>query len=189
MVSSGLRYYSCIGNRSTIRGNYEMPALRHPSEKICTLQEVVNLSTNVRAAGEKVILTSGCFDLVHAAHADYVYRAAQHGFLVLGINSDQFVQRLKGPNRPIRTENDRALLMAGLEPVGAVVIFDDDVELITAVRPQVYVASTTSHVTLDADPLRARALQAINAQVIELGSSDVGTSTTKLIERIRSTGT
>ena len=97
------------------------------------------------------------------------------------------MQRLKGPKRPIRTENDRALLMAGLEPVGAVVIFDDDVELITAVRPQVYVASTTSHVTLDSDPRRKTALESMGARIVEFGEFGLGISTTKIIERIQST--
>ena len=89
-----------------------------------------------------VVLTNGCFDILHAGHVFYLEHARMHGtHLVVGVNSDASVRKLKGEGRPINKECDRAFVLAGLECVTAVTIFPDDsaVALIHMVMPQVWV--------------------------------------------------
>ena len=93
----------------------------------------------VTAPTEKIALTSGCFDLLHRGHLQYLCDASRQGFLIVGVNSDSFVRRLKGQTRPIREQNDRLFTVAGFEPVGLAVIFDDDVALIQAAKPDIYI--------------------------------------------------
>ena len=87
-----------------------------------------------------LVFTNGVFDLLHPGHIDVLNAARAAGdALVVGINSDDSVRRLKGPSRPVRTESDRAFVVAALECVDAVVVFDEDtpLELINAIRPDV----------------------------------------------------
>ena len=95
-----------------------------------------------RALGKSVAFTNGCFDILHAGHASILEFAKQQAdLLVLGINSDASVKRLKGPTRPINNERDRAFLCASLQAVDAVVIFEQDTpyELIKIIKPDVLV--------------------------------------------------
>jgi len=95
-----------------------------------------------RAAGERIVFTNGVFDLLHRGHVEYLAKArALGGRLVVGINSDASVRRLKGPARPIVAAGDRAALLEALACVDLAVIFDDDTpaRLIEAVRPDVLV--------------------------------------------------
>jgi len=92
--------------------------------------------------GKKVVFTNGCFDLIHAGHAHYLSEAKKLGdILVVGLNSDASVRRLKGPKRPILPQNMRSFLLDSLKPVDYVVIFDEDTptELIKAIKPDVLV--------------------------------------------------
>ena len=89
-----------------------------------------------------VVFTNGVFDLLHPGHVDVLVGARSRGdALVVGINSDTSVKRLKGPDRPIRSEADRAFVLASLEAVDAVCVFDEDtpLELVRALRPDVIV--------------------------------------------------
>lgn len=91
---------------------------------------------------DSVVFTNGCFDILHVGHVRYLQQAKSLGkFLVVGVNSDASVQRLKGPTRPIQNENDRAEILAALASVDFVVIFDQETpeELIRAIRPGVLV--------------------------------------------------
>jgi D-beta-D-heptose 7-phosphate kinase / D-beta-D-heptose 1-phosphate adenosyltransferase len=93
-----------------------------------------------RAAGERVVFTNGCFDLLHVGHVTYLERARRHGQrLVVGLNTDRSVRALKGPERPLIGEQDRARVLAALAAVDGVVLFDEDtpIELIRALRPDV----------------------------------------------------
>lgn len=95
-----------------------------------------------KAAGETVVFTNGCFDLLHYGHVDYLFRAADLGSkLVVALNTDASVSRLKGPHRPIQSEASRALVMAGLGCVDAVTFFDEPTPetLIELLLPQVLV--------------------------------------------------
>ena len=90
----------------------------------------------------RVVFTNGVFDLLHPGHIDVLVGARSHGeALVVGVNSDASVKRLKGPDRPIRSEADRAFVLASLEAVDAVCVFDEDtpLELVRALRPDVIV--------------------------------------------------
>ena len=102
--------------------------------------EIAAVAERWRRAGKRVVFTNGCFDLLHAGHIQYLQASRARGdALIVGINADASVRRLKGPSRPVIGEEDRAHLMAALACVDAVVIFDEDtpLELIRAVRPDV----------------------------------------------------
>lgn len=95
-----------------------------------------------RQAGKKIVFTNGCFDILHAGHVSVLEFSRSKGDeLVVGLNSDASVRRLKGPTRPVNTQADRALVLAALESVSAVCIFDEDTpyNLIKQVSPDVLV--------------------------------------------------
>jgi D-beta-D-heptose 7-phosphate kinase/D-beta-D-heptose 1-phosphate adenosyltransferase len=115
---------------------------RPEGSKLLSRDELVAEVRRRRRGGQKIVFTNGCFDLLHAGHVRLLRKAAALGdFLVVGINSDASVRRLKGPNRPIQTEDARAEVLGGLESVQAVSLFDEDtpLELITAISPDVLV--------------------------------------------------
>lgn len=92
--------------------------------------------------GQKIVFTNGCFDVLHFGHVHYLLQAKKLGdILVIGLNSDDSVRRLKGPTRPINGENERALVLAALVCVDYVTLFEEDTpeELIKVVRPDVLV--------------------------------------------------
>lgn len=94
------------------------------------------------AAGEKIVFSNGCFDLIHRGHIDYLAKAADMGTkLVLGLNTDASVSKLKGPHRPIQDEQSRQFILSALAFVDAVTLFDDETpyELIKLVQPDVLV--------------------------------------------------
>lgn len=156
----------------------------HPEEKI--VDSLPYLSRRCqeqrRLIEDPVVLTSGCFDLLHGGHLEYLIEASSKGFLVVGINSDPFVKRLKGASRPIRGQDDRVFTIAGFEVVDLAVIFDDDIELIKAVHPNIYVASSTSHGRVWDDPSRLSVLREIGCVIFEI-SSKKEESTTDMIRR------
>ena len=95
-----------------------------------------------RKKGQKIVFTNGCFDILHAGHVSVLEFSRSKGdLLVVGLNSDASVRRLKGPTRPVNTQADRALVLAALESVSAVCIFNEDTpyDLIKLVRPDVLV--------------------------------------------------
>ena len=111
-------------------------------QKIMSLQSLQELVVSWKAAGETIVFTNGCFDLLHFGHVDYLYRAADLGTkLVVALNTDDSVSRLKGPNRPIQSETSRGLVMAGLGCVDAVCFFEEPTpaQLIEALMPHVLV--------------------------------------------------
>ena len=111
-------------------------------EHIKTLGEITALSEELKARGKKIIFTNGCFDILHAGHVRYLETAKSYGdILILGLNSDRSVTTLKGEGRPINIQMDRAYILAALEAVDYVVVFDEDTpyDLIKAVKPHVLV--------------------------------------------------
>ena len=97
---------------------------------------------NIRKSGQKRVFTNGCFDILHAGHVSVLEFARSKGdVLVVGVNSDASVKRLKGPSRPVNKQADRALVLAALESVSAVCVFDEDTpyNLIKLIRPDVLV--------------------------------------------------
>lgn len=110
------------------------------ADKVCTLDALLSRVAVWRTAGEKIVFTNGCFDLLHAGHVTYLEGARNLGDrLIVGLNTDRSVSALKGPTRPVIQEADRARVMAALESVDAVVLFDEDtpLDLIRAIRPDV----------------------------------------------------
>lgn len=109
---------------------------------IGSLQSVSEAIRKLQAEGRKVVFTNGCFDILHSGHIDLLRRARELGdALVVAINTDSSVVRIKGPNRPIVPENDRAELLAALEMVDFVCMFDEDtpLEAILKIHPDVLV--------------------------------------------------
>src|SRR5690606_18643620 len=110
------------------------------ADKVCDLQALQARVDHWRSRGERIVFTNGCFDLLHAGHVTYLEAARKAGDrLVLGLNTDRSVKILKGPTRPIIHESDRARVLAALEAVDAVILFDEDtpLELIKTIRPDV----------------------------------------------------
>ncbi|AFD08497.1 D-glycero-beta-D-manno-heptose 1-phosphate adenylyltransferase [Solitalea canadensis] len=112
------------------------------SSKIVTKEELKRKIAIWQFLNEKVVFTNGCFDLLHLGHVDYLSKAADLGnHLVIGLNSDASTTNLKGPNRPIQDEHSRAMLLAAIGFVDAVVLFDEETpfELIKFLQPDVLV--------------------------------------------------
>lgn len=110
--------------------------------KIVGLRTLQKRVRQWRALGKKIVFTNGCFDILHAGHVSVLEFSRNQGdILIVGLNSDASVKRLKGPTRPINTQADRALVLAALESVSAVCVFEEDTpyNLIKAVRPDVLV--------------------------------------------------
>jgi D-glycero-beta-D-manno-heptose 1-phosphate adenylyltransferase len=115
------------------------------SAPIVDRDDLVGLVDQRRAEGNRIILTNGCFDLFHVGHTRYLYGAKElDGFVVVGINSDVQVRRLKGEGRPYMQEEERAEIVASLRPVDAVTIFEEPTveELIAAIRPDIHAKGT-----------------------------------------------
>jgi rfaE bifunctional protein nucleotidyltransferase chain/domain len=110
--------------------------------KIHTWETLKTQVATWQAQGKKIVFSNGCFDLVHKGHIDYLNRAADLGdVLVMGLNTDASVSKLKGPHRPIQDEQSRLLIIAALQCVSAVVLFSEETpyDLIKLVQPDVLV--------------------------------------------------
>jgi D-beta-D-heptose 7-phosphate kinase/D-beta-D-heptose 1-phosphate adenosyltransferase len=115
---------------------------QHGANKICSRSELLSKVGRWRVAGERIVFTNGCFDLLHAGHVSLLQQARHEGDrLVVGLNSDRSVAALKGPTRPVVGERERARVLAALASVDAVTLFDEDtpLHLIKLVRPDVLV--------------------------------------------------
>jgi len=147
---------------------------------IKTLNEITVLSKELKARGKKIIFTNGCFDILHAGHVRYLETAKSYGdVLILGLNSDRSVKALKGENRPINTQLDRAYILAALEAVDYVVVFDDDTpyDLIKAIKPHILVKG--------GDYEGKQVVGQDIADELKLVQFVDGKSTTKTIEKIQ----
>lgn len=109
--------------------------------KIIYDNEIKNIVDRLKADGKIIVFTNGCFDILHAGHVRYLKAARELGdCLILGLNSDQSVRKIKGPTRPINTQEDRAEVLSALSAVDYVVIFDEATaeNLIVAIQPAIY---------------------------------------------------
>ena len=141
---------------------------------------------DVRARGGRVVFTNGCFDLLHPGHVRYLTAARALGdALVLGLNSDASVRRLKGPKRPILRAAERAEVLAGLAAVDHLIFFDDDTprSLIAALRPDILVKGAD---WAEADIAGAAEVRAAGGRVERIDLVP-GVSTSELIRRLRGT--
>lgn len=110
--------------------------------KVLDQNNLTDTVLKYKKLGKKIIFTNGCFDLLHVGHIRYLDQAKTFGdILIVGINSDASVQRLKGPTRPIQNENDRAEILASLKAVDHTVLFNEEtpLELIKKIKPDILV--------------------------------------------------
>jgi D-beta-D-heptose 7-phosphate kinase/D-beta-D-heptose 1-phosphate adenosyltransferase len=109
---------------------------------IKTREEIKKIRTQLKSDGKKVVFTNGVFDLIHAGHVDYLLKAKQLGdVLILALNTDSSVKRIKGNKRPILKQDERAFIVSNLKPVDYVTFFEDDTpaEIISDLIPDVLV--------------------------------------------------
>lgn len=137
----------------------------------------------LRVEGKAIVFTNGCFDIIHRGHVHYLEKARAMGdVLVVGVNTDRSVRRLKGPGRPITGEDDRAHVVAGLAAVDFVCLFDEATphELVRELLPDVIVkgAGYDEDTIVGADIVRGRGGRVVAIEPLE------GRSTSAIIERI-----
>ena len=159
---------------------------RTPESKILTRDAMLAERDRLRDAGSALVFTNGCFDLLHAGHVDYLsFARAQGDALLVGINSDASVRKNKGEGRPLVPQDDRARVLAALEAVDYVVIFDEDepADLVAAVLPDVLVKGEDwSHYVSGRETVEA------NGGKVVLAKLTPGRSTSSIIDTIRNSG-
>jgi len=148
-----------------------------------SLSELKSICKQLREEGKRIVFTNGCFDLIHAGHIDYLSKAKAMGdVLIVGLNSDDSVRRIKGEKRPILSENERMFILSNLKPVDYVVLFAEDtpLKLIEELLPDILVKG--------ADWARD---DIVGADVVVANGGEVKTikflndqSTSKIIEKI-----
>ena len=143
--------------------------------------------SRLRTSGQKIVFTNGCFDLIHGGHVQLFDEARRQGnYLIVGLNSDDSVRRLKGSTRPVLPEEERAKIIDALEPVDDVVIFPEDTpgELIKVLTPDVLVkgADYRKEEIVGADYVEARGGEVYRVELVE------GRSTSEIIAQIRRDG-
>lgn len=150
------------------------------------LNELCSKLTALRQSGKRIVFTNGCFDILHAGHTTYLNSASDLGdVLVVGLNSDDSIRRLKGETRPINSMADRKIVLEALRSVGFVITFDEDtpLELIKAIQPDVLVkgGDYTPDTIVGADVVKERGGQVVVIPLLE------GRSTTSIIDKIHHT--
>ncbi len=151
--------------------------------KIVGLKDLVQKLNTVRRSGRRMVFTNGCFDIIHAGHLRYLNAARSEGdMLVVGLNSDASVRKIKSQNRPIVPQEQRAEVLAGLACVDYVILFDDPdpLNLIVALKPDVLVkgADWKEEEIIGADVVTARGGRVVRVDLVP----DI--STTQIIQRI-----
>jgi rfaE bifunctional protein nucleotidyltransferase chain/domain len=155
--------------------------------EVITRTDVVKIRERWKREGKKVVFTNGCFDIIHRGHVEYLTKAKALGdILIVGMNTDASVRRLKGPERPVVCQEDRALVLAALRVVDYVCLFDEDTpyELIKAVIPDVLVKGSDWKID-----------SIVGKDIVEAAGGKVQTidfvsnrSTTNIIEKIANSG-
>ena len=149
-----------------------------------TRAEAAAFAENARRAGRRVVFTNGVFDILHPGHIRYLQQARALGdVLIIGLNSDASVRRNKGPERPINTEEERAEILAALESVDAVTVFDEDTpaDIITAIQPDILVkgADWAEDAIVGRDTVEARGGRVVRVPI------EQGYSTTEIVRKVR----
>lgn len=158
--------------------------IRLPQSKILPIDALPSLSDQLHKRNSLIVSTNGCFDLLHLGHTQYLTQARQLGdVLVCGINSDASVKRLKGPHRPIFSQEVRAKQLAALEAVDYVVIFEEEtpVNLINLLRPQIHAKGADYQ---NQDIPEKECIEALGGKLIFLPLVP-DYSTTSLIQKIK----
>lgn len=152
--------------------------------KILTPDTINPFLTQCQKDNKSIVFTNGCFDILHRGHVEYLAAAASLGdILFLGLNTDASVRKLKGPNRPVNDEQARAVVLASLQAIGAVMLFDEDTpyELIKKVQPDVLVkgADYNPEDIVGYDIVKAKGGKITTIEFVE------GFSTTRIIEKMK----
>lgn len=160
-----------------------MKEIERIEHKIICQKDLNNLILKWREENQKIVFTNGCFDLLHLGHVDYLAKAKDLGDrLIIGVNTDSSVKRLKGKNRPLQDENSRLHILAALHSVDAVVLFDEDTpyELIKKIQPDILVKGADYKIEniVGYDIVTSRGGSVQTIEFIE------GYSTTKIEQRI-----
>jgi D-glycero-beta-D-manno-heptose 1-phosphate adenylyltransferase len=158
-------------------------------EKIIPWDKLPAWRAAVRAGGKQLVVTNGCFDLLHLGHVTYLEAARNLGqALLIGVNGDEAVRALKGPNRPLNEEQDRAALLAALESVDGVCIFSERTatRFLAAAQPDIYVKGGDYTLeTLNRD--ERQTVEEAGGQIVIMPVVP-GRSTTTLLDRISQLG-
>jgi D-beta-D-heptose 7-phosphate kinase/D-beta-D-heptose 1-phosphate adenosyltransferase len=154
---------------------------------VLTRETLLHRAAEWRATGQRLVFTNGCFDLLHVGHITLLEQCRSFGDkLILGINTDAGVQRLKGPSRPIVNQQDRARVLSALAAIDAVVLFDEDtpLELIRELKPDVLVkgGDYTEATVVGAELVRAHGGR------VEIVPTVEGFSTTGIIQKMTTPG-
>ena len=171
----------------TLNEIYEYESSLHKSNSsshIKTFDEIEKLAEEFHKKGKKIVFTNGCFDILHVGHVKYLEIAKSYAdILIVGLNSDSSVSKLKGPTRPINTQDDRAYILASLESVDYVVIFEEETpyELIKLIKPHILVKG--------GDYKGKNVVGKDIANELKLVQFVNGKSTTKIIQRIQNNET
>ena len=153
-------------------------------EKIVARETLASLLEEHRRQGRRIVFTNGCFDILHAGHVRYLAQARRLGdVLVVALNTDRSVVAIKGPDRPVVGQEERAFVVAGLESVDYVTFFDDEtpLSLIEALQPDILVkgGDWKADSVVGGDVVRSRGGDVVVLPYLE------GASTTNIIEKIR----
>ena len=163
---------------------YFMDKLKVIQNKIIHANDIEALLTYWNLKNQKVVFTNGCFDILHRGHVEYLAKSASQGdVLVIGLNTDQSVKRIKGESRPVQDEYARAILLALLSFVSAVIYFDEDTpyNLIKKVQPDVLVKGSDykAENIVGYDVVKAKGGKVVTIDFID------GYSTTSIIEKLK----
>jgi rfaE bifunctional protein nucleotidyltransferase chain/domain len=157
------------------------------ADKVLAPEKLASWCSTLRVAGRKLVVTNGCFDLLHRGHVTYLEAARQLGdALLVGVNSDASVRELKGPNRPVNPEADRAAVVAALQSVDGVFIFPDREALrfLAAVQPDIYAKGGDYTIdTINQD--ERRLIERMGGKIVVLAGVP-GQSTSALIGKLSS---
>jgi rfaE bifunctional protein nucleotidyltransferase chain/domain len=157
-----------------------------PVDKVVTREQAAAFARQTRAAGRTVVFANGCFDILHGGHVSYLNGAREEGdTLIVGVNSDVSERRLKGPERPVVPEAERAELVAGMEAVDRVFLFDEETAeaCLEAIRPDVHAKGTDY--TAETVPER-RASERLGIRVAITGAPKQNASK-QIMQKIRET--
>lgn len=151
--------------------------------KIKDIEEITTIVEHLKKDGKIIVFTNGCFDILHSGHIRYLYDAKRLGdILIIGLNSDSSIKRIKGEKRPIVNEWERAYILSALEMVDFIVIFDEDTpyELIKSIKPDILVKGGDWDIDkiVGKDIVESYGGKVLNIPFVE------GRSTTNIIERI-----
>ena len=154
--------------------------------KLVALEQLTNIVNQARSNGKKIVWTNGCFDIIHAGHVDYLERSKAYGdFLVVGLNSDASVKKLKGDVRPIFSEMDRAKVLCSIVYVDYVILFSDrrPIKLLELLQPDYYIKG--GDYTIDTiDQNERKLVESYGGKIVLLPMVE-GVSSSIIVEKIR----